>query len=286
MNNPRLRNPYELPLYVFSVLMNLLIIAIILSGVLFLGFVNALAGEPLSGPAVDAIVAAFVALLLLVPGLVVYRQLTRAGIRGSAVRLSRRQFPDIYAVKEDFARRLGLKRDPEIYVMSGNGALNAFAASTFGYDFVVIHSELFSNTYQKNKDALAFIIGHELGHLRLGHTRLWYQLSTAYVDRVPLLGAFLSRAREFSCDRHGAYVAPQGEEGLMLLAAGRYIYKQVDTEELLEQAHRFRGFWPAVAQLPQSHPFVVRRIRALYDLGFFEAPAEHLPSKDGVTAES
>jgi Zn-dependent protease with chaperone function len=159
--------------------------------------------------------------LLLVPGLVVYRQLTRAGIRGSAVRLSRRQFPDIYAVKEDFARRLGLRRDPEIYLMSGNGALNAFAASTFGYDFVVIHSELFSNTYEKNKDALAFIIGHELGHLRLGHTRLWYQLSTAYVDRVPLLGGFLSRAREFSCDRHGAYVAPQGEEGLVLLAAGR-----------------------------------------------------------------
>jgi Zn-dependent protease with chaperone function len=286
MNTRRLRNPYEIPLYVFSVLINLLIIAIILSGVLFLGFVNTLAGEPLSGPAVDTIVAAFVALLLLVPSLVVYRQLTRAGIRGSAVRLSRGQFPDIYAVKEDFARRLGLKRDPEIYVMSGNGVLNAFAASTFGYDFVVIHSELFSNTYEKNKDALAFIIGHELGHLRLGHTRLWYQLSTAYVDRVPLLGKFLSRAREYSCDRHGAYVAPQGEEGLMLLAAGRYVYKQVDTEELLEQAHRFRGFWPVVAQLPQSHPFVVRRISALHDLGFFGAPAEHLASKDGLPAES
>ncbi|HEV2745567.1 MAG TPA: M48 family metalloprotease, partial [Rubrobacter sp.] len=134
--------------------------------------------------------------------------------------------------------------------------------------------------------ALAFIIGHELGHLGLGHTRLWYQLSTAYVDRVPLLGAFLSRAREFSCDRHGAYVAPQGEEGLMLLAAGRYVYKQVDAEELLGQAHQFRGFWPVVAQLPQSHPFVVRRISALHDLGFFEAPAEHLASKDSVPAES
>lgn len=286
MNNRRLRNPYEIPLYIVSVLINFLIIAIILSGVLFLGFVNTLAGEPLSGPAVNAIVTAFVALLLLVPGLVVYRQLTRAGIRGSAVRLSRQQFPDIYTVTEDFARRLRLRRDPEIYVMSGNGVLNAFAASTFGYDFIVIHSELFSNTYQKNKDALAFIIGHELGHLRLGHTRLWYQLSTAYVDRVPLLGAFLSRAREFSCDRHGAYVAPQGEEGLMLLAAGRYVYKQVDTKELLEQAHGFRGFWPAVAQLPQSHPFVVRRISALHDLGFFGAPAEHLASKDGVPAES
>ena len=179
-----------------------------------------------------------------------------------------------------------LRRDPEIYVMSGNGVLNAFAASTIGYDFIVIHSELFSNTYEKNKDALAFIIGHEFGHLRLGHTRLWYQLSTTYVDRVPLLGDFLSRAREYSCDRHGAYVAPQGEEGLVLLAAGRYVYKQVDTEELLEQAQQFRGLWPTLAQLPQSHPFVVRRIRALYDLGFFEAPAEKLRSEGVVGAES
>jgi Zn-dependent protease with chaperone function len=136
---------------------------------------------------------------------------------------------------------------------------------------VVIHSELFSNTYEKNKEALAFILGHELGHLRLGHTRLWYQLSTAYVDRIPLLGGFLSRAREFSCDRHGAFLAPRGEEGLVLLAAGRYVYKEVDVDELLEQASEFRGFWPVVAQLPQSHPFSVRRLKVLYDAGFFGA---------------
>jgi Zn-dependent protease with chaperone function len=286
VDNPRLRDPREVPLYTLGVLVNLLIVALIVVGVLLLGLLNALAGDPLSGPAVEAIRVAFVALLLLVPGLVVYRQLTRAGTRGSAVRLSRRQFSDIHSLKEDFARRLGLRRDPEIYLMSGNGTLNAFAASTFGHDFVVIHSELFSNTYENNKEALAFIVGHELGHLRLGHTRLWYQLSTAYVDRVPLLGGFLSRAREFSCDRHGAYLAPRGEEGLVLLAAGRYVYKDVDVDELLEQAREFRGFWPAVAQLPQSHPFTVRRLKALRDAGFFGAPA-HDPANGGVvTAES
>src|ERR687898_6935 len=286
MNSVKLRDPYEIPLYVVSVLVNLLIIALILVGALLLGYLNALAGEPLSCPPVEVIRVAFFAMLLLVPGLVFYRQLTRAGTRGSAVRLSRRQFPDIYSLKEDFARRLALSREPEIYLMSGNGTLNAFAASTFGYDFVVIHSELFSNTYEKNKEALAFIVGHELGHLRLGHTRLWYQLSTAYVDRVPLLGGFLSRAREFSCDRHGAYLAPRGEEGLVLLAAGRYVYKEVDVGELLEQAQRFQGFWPVVAQLPQSHPFTVRRLKVLYDAGFIEASEENAVSGGVVTTET
>jgi hypothetical protein len=62
MNSVKLRDPYEIPLYVFSVLVNLLIIALILVGALLLGYLNALAGEPLSGPAVDAIRVAFVAL--------------------------------------------------------------------------------------------------------------------------------------------------------------------------------------------------------------------------------
>ena len=49
MDNLRLRDPREVSLYVFSVLVNLLIVALILVGALLLGFFNALAGDPLSG---------------------------------------------------------------------------------------------------------------------------------------------------------------------------------------------------------------------------------------------
>ena len=105
MTSARLRDPYEISLYTVGVLVNLLIIDLILAGALLLGFANALVGEPLSGPVVDAIRV-------------------------------------------------------------------AFAASTFGYDFVVIHSELFSNTYEKNKDALAFIIGHDWASAAWAHEAL------------------------------------------------------------------------------------------------------------------
>src|SRR3712207_1458881 len=127
MNRVGLRNPYEIPLYILSVLVNLLIIALIVFGALFLGFLNALAGEPLSGPLVDAIRVAFVALLLLVPALVVYRQLTLAGIRGSAVRVSRRQFPAILAAKDDLGPQAGVEGEPQIYLRSGDGEVNALA---------------------------------------------------------------------------------------------------------------------------------------------------------------
>ena len=72
MDYSRLRDPHEVPLFVFSALVNLLIIALIVVGALLVGVLNTMAGDPLSGPMVEAIRVAFVALLLLVPGLVFY----------------------------------------------------------------------------------------------------------------------------------------------------------------------------------------------------------------------
>jgi hypothetical protein len=77
----------------------------------------------------------------------------------------------------------------------------------------VVSNELFANLYNRNRDGLRFILGHELGHIRLHHVSLWYQLAVAYPQRIPLLGPALSRLREYSCDRHGAYLsrwAPRG----------------------------------------------------------------------------
>ena len=72
----------------------------------------------------------------------------------------------------------------------------------------------------------------------------------------------------------------------MLLAAGRYVYKEVDVGELLEQARRFKGFWPAVAQLPQSHPFTVRGLKTLYDAGFFGSAAQNPATGSALTTET
>jgi Zn-dependent protease with chaperone function len=102
---------------------------------------------------------------------------------------------------------------------------------------------------------------------------LWYQLSVAYSSRIPILGATLSRLPEYSCDRHGALVAPTGAAGLVLLTSGRYTETTVDVEQLLEQGRRLRGFWVGLAQLPRSHPFTVRRLERLVGLGLLHPAA-------------
>ena len=271
---PSLRHPTEIPLYAFCLVLNLLILAALIEAVVYVWTHPAfLANQALT----DAAVAILLGLILLPLAYVVSRNLLRASTRGSAVLVSRQQFPEIANVRDHFARQLHLRRVPELYVANGNGQLNAFAASAYRVDFVVLHSELFANLYQSNREGLAFILGHELGHIRLNHTRLWYQLSLAFINLIPVLPGFLSRAREYSCDRHGASVEPQGEEGLVLLTAGRYVYRQVDVTNLLDQANHVRGFWAELAQLTQSHPLTVWRLKKLYELGLFSGRSVQQP---------
>ncbi|MEU8240243.1 M48 family metallopeptidase [Actinoplanes missouriensis] len=263
-----LRHPAEVPFYVFMVVLNLVIIWLIIQAAVALPFLPERLQE--SGWA-TAVRSAFIGLLLLVPGLIVIRETQRASIRGTAVELSPRQYGDLYRTADDFATRLGLSRRPNLYLANGNGTLNAFAAQATGHDYVVLANELFVNLYQNNRDGLRFILGHELGHIKLHHVSLWYQLSVAYSERIPILGPALSRLREYSCDRHGAHLCPSGATGLVVLASGRHTEHTTDVEELVRQGQQLRGFWVELAQLPQSHPFTVRRLERLFRLGLLQA---------------
>ena len=90
-SRPRLRHPAEVPFFIFMVLLNLLIIAVILNAAAVLPFLPDRLQD--TGWA-TAIRAALIGLLLLVPGLIVVREIQRASTRGTAVQLSQRQFPD------------------------------------------------------------------------------------------------------------------------------------------------------------------------------------------------
>jgi Zn-dependent protease with chaperone function len=268
VDGSRLRHPAELPFYVFMVVLNLAIIGLIVQLALTLPFLP----ERLQDSGWSAAIrSALWSLLLLVPILVIVRETQRASIRGTAVELSSRQYAGLYQTADEFAHQLQLPRRPQIYLANGNGTLNAFAAQATGHDYVVLSNELFTHLYHENRDGLRFILGHELGHIRLHHVSLWYSLSVAYSERIPILGPTLSRLREYSCDRHGARLCPLGATGLVLLASGRHTENVVDIDQLVHQGRQLRGFWVWLAQLPRSHPFTVRRLERLYRLGLLHA---------------
>jgi Zn-dependent protease with chaperone function len=112
----------------------------------------------------------------------------------------------LYASVDDFAATLSVKPAPAVHLSNGNGngngTLNAFAAqSGWTNNYVVLSNELFANLRNDNREGTRFILGHELGHIRLHHVVLWYSLVLCYSQLIPILGPTLSRLREYSCDR-------------------------------------------------------------------------------------
>ena len=127
----RLRHPAEVPFFIFMVVLNLLIIGLIVQAAITLPFLPERIQESGWGTAVRS---ALIGLLLLIPALIVVRETQRASTRGTAVQLSPRQYSDLYRTADDFARRIGLRRRPQIFLANGNGTLNAFAAQATGHD--------------------------------------------------------------------------------------------------------------------------------------------------------
>ena len=262
-----LRHPAENPMFILMVVLNFAILAVLID---FLASA-ALIPPALRGTNWEATWRAVAgAIILVAPAIMVVRQVQRASIRGTAVRLSRTQFPDLYASVDDFAATLGVKPTPAVFLSNGNGTLNAFAAqSGWTNNYVVLSNELFANLRNDNREGTRFILGHEIGHIRLHHVALWYSLVLCYSQLIPVLGPTLSRLREYSCDRNGAALEPKGELGLILLTAGRYAADNVQASELVDQGRHLGGFWVGISQLPRSHPWTVRRIWRLHQLGLF-----------------
>ena len=104
-----LRHPAENPTFVLMVVLNIAILGVLID---FLASA-ALIPPALRGTNWEATWRAVAAAIILVaPAIMIVRQVQRASIRGTAVRLSRTQFPDLYASMDDFAATLGVKPPP------------------------------------------------------------------------------------------------------------------------------------------------------------------------------
>jgi hypothetical protein len=58
----------------------------------------------------------------------------------------------------------------------------------------------------------------------------------------------------------------------------------VQPSELVDQGRHLGGFWVGISQLPRSHPWTVRRIWRLHQLGLFGPgqAADQAPQSQGV----
>lgn len=209
--------------------------------------------------------AAGTVLLYLVIGIIVYfllHGLHLGHVRGNGVRVSDRQFPELNAMAEQHSRRLGMDETPAIFVLQSGGVLNAFATRFLGRDFVILYSDVLALASQKGGKAVSFVVGHELGHVRRKHMTRRALLYPAMI--FPFLGSAYSRACEYTCDRFGNALDPEGGvDGLLVLAAGRDLYTQVSSAEYGRQCETERGFFVRFAEILSTHPNLTKRVAAL-----------------------
>jgi hypothetical protein len=93
-------------MFIFMVVLNLAILGVLIDFLVSAALIpSALRGTNWE-PTVRAVAAA---ILVVAPALVIIRRVQRASIRGTAVQLSRTQFPDLYASADSFAAALRVR---------------------------------------------------------------------------------------------------------------------------------------------------------------------------------
>lgn len=248
------RHPAEIPLLIVGIVALLIAIPI----------VSWVVAEEL-GPWWTSVILGAVA------SLYVGRGLLNAQERATSVLITEDQFPEIHQRIVHFAERFGLESVPDAYVVQEGGNLNAFASKHIRTNFIRINADVLEvGTFglgprPKDPDALDFIVAHEVGHVAARHVTYWYTIISSFIAYIPLLGAALSRAKEYTADNYGYAVAPGGIRAMVMLSGGKYLYPDVDPAHFAERARTDSGLFLWVFNAISSHPILTKRIAALED---------------------
>ena len=191
-----------------------------------------------------------------------------ARTRANAVKVSEKNFPEIYKKSVEFASKLGIREVPAVYVEQQSGVLNAFASAIVGKQYIAINAEIVDVAYTEGKDfdPVYFVLAHEFAHHHFKNTSIFRVFVRFFSFFVPVIGTAHSRSMEFSCDRLAQLLTEKDcAREAMLLSAGRHLYGLVDLDDYLRNARTEGGFFLWMANLISTHPVPLKRIPALAD---------------------
>jgi Zn-dependent protease with chaperone function len=187
-----------------------------------------------------------------------------------AQRITSQGSPGLAKIAGDTLARLQ-PGDVQVFVAPSR-KLNAYTFGILPPKIVVLNSALLE---VMDADELRFVLGHELGHVRLGHT--WLNSLVGGMAGIPsplgaaalLSMAFLwwNRACEYSADRAGmlACGGPQKAlSALIKLEAGPAVRTQADLERALRVIDAEDDY--ALSHLEEAfgtHPMMIKRIQQL-----------------------
>jgi Zn-dependent protease with chaperone function len=220
---------------------------------------------------VIAIVAAVV--LFLYAWSWMFEQLFRVTLFGNAVKLYKSQHPEIYSIVEEQCASLGIKTIPDVLVVKSDGLINALALRfyTSNHRYIILYSSLVDLHLQRGRiQELAFVIGHELGHIAAGHLSRLRNLLLFPGKLLPFVPSALSRAQELTADRFGGHLCGKqevAEKALMAMASGSIsLADYSDSASFVQQENEMVGFFAWLSKIYSSYPRLTIRVK---EMGIF-----------------
>lgn len=200
-----------------------------------------------------------------------YSQIIASGIPVNA-----NTFPEINDIVDHCVSVLGIRR-PYV-VISSAISLNAFTVGSDEEPYIVLGNML---VRVMDPPKLTFIIGHECGHIAMGHVIYHTVVSTAgsFSTAIPIIGPIVyqtsslaltawSRRSEITADRAGLLCCLNLEEAkksLLQLQSGFIDADQLDINNYVQNSKRYRrrSVLRRVNEFIQSHPPLPKRMEAL-----------------------
>ncbi|MEG0270089.1 MAG: M48 family metallopeptidase, partial [Clostridia bacterium] len=226
----------------------------------------------------------------------------------SGIHISQNTYADLYAVIVECADSLHIPI-PYCIISDSVHGINACTAGTDQFAFIAISSML---PLVMSREELKFVIGHECGHLALGHVVYHTAISMlgSLGSFIPLVGPIIaktisyplnawSRRSEVSADRAGLICCGDihvAKRALFKLEAGFLNIDDVDIDEYVRESesvldHTAIGKY---TEINRQHPIIPKRIKALklfaksetYALAGGTAPIGNLISESQLKQET
>ena len=216
------------------------------------------------------------------------------------VRLTRKTSPRVYGIVGRVCKHLGMNIPFEVFCRQGND-IAASASCRYGREkvsgIVIVSAEALERL---DDDELAFVIGHEFGHIIHQHGR-WAMVEKNVADgeapetSLPQMGEIVFREwqqkQEISCDRAGAIAAGNGKAAVSALVKVCYGLTSLNfnascVDELLDQIREIKDSAEVYDSAIDTHPLAPLRIKALslfcdayYSDGFTERKLAEVDSE-------
>lgn len=195
----------------------------------------------------------------------------------SGVEINDHNYPELNKLVNECVQTLNIHR-PYVIISSALSGLNAMAFGSDDEPYVAL-SPLMVKTM--NPTQLKFVIGHECGHVAMGHMIYHTVISIAsvFASALPIIGPIIntvgtlplmawSRRSEVSADRAGLLCCGELEAAqrtLIQLEMPFMDASQIDIPEYVANSERFlkKGVLRKINEFDDAHPIIPKRIKAL-----------------------